>query len=122
LVERSGGAVDVSVSARGVLSTGVGGRADLLIFDDVVDQKNAILFPKMRRKVIDSFGQTWMSRLEPDGRALFIGTPWHLEDLTHVLLEQASWSVLRMPISEDCTRIDMEIYNPPSDYPIPRAA
>ena len=40
-VERSGGATDQTLQAKSVFGKGVGKRADVLIFDDVVDQLNA---------------------------------------------------------------------------------
>jgi len=118
-LHREGFAIDPSVQAAGVLSGGTGGRCDLLIFDDVVDQKNAIDQPELRQKVIDNVDNVWSQRLEPTGRKLFVGTPWHQADLTHKLMERPSWSVLRNWISEDFKRIEMEVYNPPPGYPIP---
>lgn len=121
-LDRPGQAIDPSVQAAGVLSGGTGGRADLLVFDDVCDQKNSIDEPTMRQKVIENFENVWMQRLEPSGRALYVGTPWHQADLTHTLMNKSGWSVLKIWVSDDFERLDMEVYNPPRDYPLPRAA
>lgn len=120
LVARPGGAIDPTVSAHGILASGVGGRADFLLFDDVVDRKNALDEPKLRDKVRDDFDDVWMSRLVPGGRVLYIGTPWHKADLTHDLMDRPGWCVLRMPVSEDLSCIEMEVYNPPPNYPLAR--
>ena len=84
-VKRSSRSVDPSVEAKGIMSTGVGGRADLIVFDDVVDLRNAIEQPALREKVKENFFNVWMSRLDVGGRAWYISTSWHAEDLTSLL-------------------------------------
>lgn len=120
-LDRPGFSIDPSIQAAGVLSAGTGGRADLLVFDDVVDQRNAIDEPALRQKIIDNIDNVWMHRLEPSGRVLFIGTPWHQADFTHVILNRPAWCVLRQWISEDFKRVEQEVYNAPDGYPIPSA-
>ena len=62
----SGGTkVDPSFQAWGVFGAGVGIRSDLMIFDDVVDQTNAIKNPILRSSVINYIDTVWMSRLTP---------------------------------------------------------
>jgi hypothetical protein len=78
--------IDPSVFSAGVFSTGIGGRLDGLIFDDVVDRRNAIVQPSLRQQVIDAAKETWMSRLEPWGWMVYVATVWHEEDLTHHLV------------------------------------
>ncbi len=120
-VKRSGNAIDPSIQAAGVLTGGIGGRADVIIFDDVVDQRNAIDNEAMRDKVIQSFGRVWMSRLEPHGRVIYIGTPWHQADLSHELYKRPQWCVLRMYVSSDYQQLNQEVYNMPEGYPLPKA-
>lgn len=84
-VRRPGRSVDPTVEAKGIMSTGVGGRADLIVFDDVVDQRNAIEQPALREKVKENFANVWMSRLDKGGRAWYIATAWHHDDLTSYL-------------------------------------
>ena len=116
---REGHAIDPSVEATGVLMAGTGGRADLLVFDDVVEQRNALDLPELREKVIKNVDNVWMHRLRAGGRVLLTGQPWHREDLIHDLERRPAWSVLRASISDDLRRIDLEVTNPPDDYPIP---
>lgn len=120
-LDRPGFAIDPSVQAAGVLSAGTGGRSDLNFYDDIVDQRNAIDEPALRPKVANNVDNVWQQRLEPGGRAALIGTPWHMADFTHVILERPAWCVLRQWVSEDCRRIEQEVYNAPADYPIPRS-
>lgn len=84
-VERPGQSVDPTVEAKGIMSTGIGGRSDLIIFDDVVDMRNAIEQPALRQKVKENFTNVWMSRLDVGGRAWYIATAWHHDDLTSLL-------------------------------------
>ena len=120
-LDRPGFSLDATFQAAGVLSGGIGGRCDLMIFDDCVDQKNAIDHPAERERVINNIDHVWMSRMEPDARLLYVGTPWHQADYSHQILERSAWCVLRQSISEDFKRIEMEVYNPPPGYPLPAA-
>jgi len=92
-----------------VLQTATGGRADLLIFDDIVDLNNAILNPAMRPKVVEAFHNVWLPRLEPGGFAIYIATRWHLEDITGVLMTNPQWRFLVQSVSEDMTQIESQL-------------
>jgi len=92
-VQRRGNAIDPTVHARGVLTDGIGGRADLEVYDDVTDQKKS-LEKGVRDKVTQIVEQTWLSRLEPDGKVLVIGTPWHQADVLHVLMARPDFASL----------------------------
>jgi hypothetical protein len=65
-----------------VLATGTGARADEIIFDDPVDFRNAILNPGSRKAVISAVEEVWLNLLTPEGRMVYIATPWHNADLT----------------------------------------
>lgn len=119
LLDRPGEAIDPSVQAFGIMGAGIGGRGDLILFDDVVNQKNAIDEPKYRDKIVEDFDMVWMSRREPWGRVALIGTLWHQLDLHHDLMRRPAWCVLVQRISEDKTHIEQEVYNPPPNYPLP---
>ena len=92
---------DASVEAKGILSSGIGGRADLLIVDDPHDLRTGVLEPSRREAVIETFQNVWLSRLEPTGYCVYVATSWHEEDLTHVLARNPSFGVLAQAISED---------------------
>lgn len=118
-VARPGFSIDPTIEGAAVLGAGAGGRADLILFDDVVDLKNAVIMPAQRKAVSSSIENTWMSRLEPNARAGGVGTPYHEADWYHSIRNDPRWCVLRCPISADRTQIDLEVYNPPPGYPIP---
>ena len=109
-IARQGEDKDPSVEACGILSAGVGGRADLLVFDDVVDFRNAISQPALREVFKDAFRNVWVNLLSRAGRAVYIATPWHEDDLTHELERSPAWSTLRMPIGEDMSPIWPEMW------------
>lgn len=119
-IEKSGSSIDPSVESYGVLGSGTGSRADLEIYDDIVDQKNAIDEPRLRPKIVYDFDRVWMSRLEPDGRAMLIGSLWHQADCHHAILQREAWCSLRQYVSGDFTRLDQEVYGIFEGYPIPR--
>lgn len=124
-VERDGTArsVDPSVFAAGVSSTGIGGRLDGLILDDVVDRRNAIAMPTLRQQVIDTVKETWMSRLEPWGWLAYIATVWHEADLTHHLVldpdVRGRYLALVQAVSEDYCAIETHLVGDADvDYPV----
>lgn len=79
---------DCSLEGCGIMSSGTGSRAELLVFDDPVDYRNAVQQPRMRQQVKDAFYRVWMNLLVPDGRVIYIATPWHPQDLTHELFNK----------------------------------
>ena len=115
-LKRIGHAVDPSVQARGIFTTGIGGRADVELLDDVVDQKNS-MDPIQRRRVLSLLEETWFSRLEPDGHMLGIGTPWHQDDANHHLMQRPRWCTLKQAISDDCTEVEQTVIGGDDDYP-----
>jgi len=111
--------IDPSLQAKGIFSTGIGGRADLLIFDDPVDRRNSIDYPEMRKRLPEVFFDTWVSRLEPGGRMLYIATVWHIEDLTHILMGETGYCVMKQAISDDFGYIRADFINlPDDDHPV----
>jgi hypothetical protein len=111
-VAHKGAGLDATMQARGVMSKGVGLRADYMIFDDVVDQLNA-RDDIVRNNVKLFVRQTWLTRLaKPNGRALWIATPWHNADATMDLMHDARFCTLvqrvRLP---DLEFYEQELFN-----------
>lgn len=77
-----------TLQACGILSTGVGDRADLLVFDDPCDLRNSILLPALREAVIQAYENVWVPLLGNEGRQWYLATPWHESDLTSVLKDR----------------------------------
>lgn len=109
-VKREQPLAEPTVEARGVLTAGTGGRADLLIFDDVCDLENAIKKPALRDKVISAYEEDWINLLEPTAKAIYIATPWHREDLTAKLLLSHDWKFIRFAINDDLDPIWPEMW------------
>lgn len=99
IVEREFISKDGSVEAYGVLSAGVGGRADLIIFDDVCGFVNSLARPAMRKMVSDAINEQWLPMLGPTGRAIYIATPWHKADATHILEANQEWTTKKYPVT-----------------------
>lgn len=95
------GYTDPSMEACGILSTAVGGRADLLIFDDPVDFRNAIQQPALRETVSEAYDNVWMNVVEENGRVWYIATLWHKRDLTHRLLENKTYFKITDSINDE---------------------
>lgn len=98
-VKRSIQQRDATVEAAGVLSAGAGGRADILICDDVVDMKNAIINPSMREQVCRVVRETWFSLVAATGKIVWIATPYHVLDATYSLKNDSGdlWKVWWTP-------------------------
>lgn len=115
-VVRKRGPIDPTLQARGVLTAGVGTRADALIFDDVCDQLNSETGGS-RRKVKEFVRRTWLSRLDQKaGRALWIATPWDPDDATADLMHDPKWCFLVQRVAKDHLRYEQEVFNAGDDY------
>lgn len=79
---------DASMSATGILADPTGGRADIIICDDIVGLKNAILNPAMRPMVKQSFWNYYqlLDKSSPYKKLVYIATRWSTEDITTDLL------------------------------------
>lgn len=119
-IQRTAPLTDATLEAKGILSSGVGGRASLLIFDDPVDEKNS-RSEIGRLAVLDKFEKEWMTRLEPTGRWAMISTPYHHQDLNAHLRRNPRVCVLVQAISADYRSIEYQVFNAPDrDHPLMR--
>lgn len=96
-VKRDAILADSTCEGYGVMSKEIGGRADLIIFDDVVDA-DAIRSPAARLAVKERVENVWLNLLPPGGRAWWIDTPWHRDDYSANLRNNPSWAWMRRPI------------------------
>jgi hypothetical protein len=123
-IERPAGvrSIDPSLQAKGIFSTGIGGRADLILFDDIVDRRNAIDQPELRRKLPDIYQDVWMSRLEPAGHTAYIATVWHQDDNTFKLMKDSSYCTMKQEVNDKFDKIKTTLVNcPDDDHPVIRA-
>lgn len=101
IVERTARHRDASLEAIGITSTATGGRADLLLPDDVVDRRNALSFPAMREQIKQAWKSDWTNLLESQSRVWYICTLWHKDDLSHQLLENPIYKKLMYTVPDD---------------------
>lgn len=93
-VVRTGISKDPSVQAFGVGSGKLqGARLDILVIDDGCDRDN-IRTPELRARMVEWFDAVAFTRSSPGERfrVWVIGTPWHHEDLLHVLMERPAFA------------------------------
>ena len=85
-LERSIISRDVSLEALGIGSSVTGGRADMLIFDDICDERNTLRFPELREQIKRTFKAAFAPVLEPTGRTWYLCTLYHEADNSHELI------------------------------------
>ena len=100
-VKRKRFSKDSSIQACGILTTATGGRANLILFDDIVDFQNAIKFPSQREQVKQVVFNVWIPMLGPDGKAAYLATRYHEEDLTTELMKNPKWKFIDLSVTGD---------------------
>jgi len=63
-----------------VTSSMVGGHYDIIILDDITDEKNSRT-PYRRKELESWYNNTLTPMLEPEGQIISIGTKWHENDI-----------------------------------------
>lgn len=92
---------DPSLIAAGIFDSGTGGRADLLLGDDVVSRRNAMTQAKLRKEVKALWWSTWMPQLTKSGRAVYIFTPWHKDDLSHEIVKKEDFVTFVVEVGQN---------------------
>ena len=100
-IKRDVVSTEPTIEACAILSSGTGGRADILFVDDPVDHRNAILNPSTQKQVIQAFFTVWMNLLKDGGKVWYIATLWTKADLSHVVMEKKNFKVLEIPVGEN---------------------
>src|SRR5205085_2125949 len=103
-IQRPGRVIGPSVTAVGIGAATVGSRADLLICDDIVDDRS-LTSRTERERVKGIFFDNLMNQLEPHGRLWCLFTPWHRDDLNAVLKRNPAYALFRRPIGDDAAPI-----------------
>jgi hypothetical protein len=88
------GLQDASLEAAGVTSSGTGGRAHKIIFDDIIDSDKAIMRPAFIATIKRLVEEDWLNLLYPDGKANMIGTFWSFDppDIYVEYSERPEWN------------------------------
>ena len=88
-VKRTEHHVDPTIAASGILTSSTGGRADLIIFDDIAGYRNTLAYPRLRGQVKEAFHSNWLPMMAHDpkrqSRWWLVGTPWHIDDIVSEL-------------------------------------
>lgn len=92
---------DSSIEAHGVLTAGEGERATIVLFDDVCNFQNTIKYPNYRALIKKAFKQIWIPLLSPDGRAIYLATKHHEDDLTIELEKNRRWKWVDFSVTGD---------------------
>lgn len=110
IVKRKTMSKDGTVEAYGVLSTNIGGRANLIVFDDPQDLKTAVLEPGTREKIEQVIKNIWLTRLIPsNSQVVVLMNKWHENDLASVIQRTPmSWSWMSVAVTEDLERLYYE--------------
>lgn len=98
IVERRSTLKDASLEAHGVLSSGVGGRVDLLIFDDVCNFRNTQIQPAMKAMVITAVEDVWMKLATPSAQIVWLDTPWAPDDASAKVFSYPDFKHIRHPV------------------------
>lgn len=83
-VKRSTISKDPSIQACGAYGPLVGSRLDVILMDDILDFDNTRT-AEQRKKLIEWFETTVLTRATAGCKIFVIGTPWHPDDLLHAL-------------------------------------
>jgi len=90
-ISRSVQSKDPSLEASGIMSSVEGGRADMVLLDDISDFRTALVYPQFRESIKKKVYAEVLPMLEEDGVAISIGTPHHSEDVIASLRVNPEW-------------------------------
>lgn len=98
---------DPSVEAWGISSSPEGGRANILIFDDITSLQTSCLEPRMREQIKEVFKGTWLDiKSGPNTRYWYLCTLWHNQDASAEVMKTPGWNSYVYRISDDFERIE----------------
>mgnify|MGYP000857668694 CR=1 FL=1 len=89
------GIKDANLEAYGISAPATGGRADLIIFDDIIGGREAIQEPGRLEKISMAFRRDWLNI--GGKRHIVIGTPWTPDDILAELSEDDTWRKWKKP-------------------------
>ena len=100
-IERTKIMKDPSVEAIGIMTSGSGSRSDRLIGDDVCNFRNSILEDSTRELLKKIWDGEFVGQHEPQGKIVYICTPWSGRDLTAKLQKLKVYEKRYYAIGED---------------------
>jgi hypothetical protein len=107
IVQRKSISLNPTVQAFSVLSSSLGGRANLIIFDDINDLKSAVLEPTTRENIELMVKTTWETRCIPNNSEIIgLGNIWHENDIFNYIKNNPTWSWMTIAVSEDKNNLE----------------
>jgi len=79
-----------TLDVLGVSASMIGGHYDLIILDDITDQKNSRT-PGRRDDLVRWYNMTLTPMLEPEGKMISIGTKWHELDVHSIFFKDSNF-------------------------------
>jgi predicted phage terminase large subunit-like protein len=111
-VNHSGDSIDPTVQACGWSSTVTGSRTDILILDDVTNQKNSLMSRVLRESVKDAIDNDWLNLGDETSRIWFEGNAWHFDDAFHLRCKKPKdFGFLDLKINSDLDPIWPEMWS-----------
>lgn len=104
IVKRKTISKDPTCQGFSAVSGALGGRAHLILFDDINDYKSAVLEPSTREAVEGMFKTTWNTRLiqpESESEAIVLMNRWHENDLARYIMNNPIWGWCSIEVAED---------------------
>ncbi len=83
-----------TIKATGLMGAITGGRSDLIVCDDIIDEEN-VRTPLQFEKVLTWHNKVLSPTLYPWGGEIIIGTRWHYADLYAELMKQYPYDIKR---------------------------
>ena len=103
IVERTEISKNPTLKATGLMGPITGGRSDLVICDDIIDEEN-IRTRLQLEKVSTWFNKVLIPTLYPWGAIIAIGTRWSYADIYAMLIEKWPHDI-KQPIQKDGTAL-----------------
>lgn len=89
-----------TLEAMGIMGSVEGGRADLVLFDDISDYRNSLLYPQIRDSLKNKVFAEILPMLDVGGRAISIATPHHQLDIIAALRHNKQWESYQFPVGK----------------------
>lgn len=100
-IDREVPSKDPSLEASGIMGSVEGGRADLVILDDISDFRTALIYPQHRESIKKKVYAEILPMLEEDGSAISIATPHHEGDVVSSLRKNPEWKAVVFAVGTD---------------------
>lgn len=102
IVDRPSGQMrDCSIEVGGITSNASGGRADLLVFDDIIDYKTVVMQPRLHESIVGHFRNTWLAQGAKGRRIIVVGIPTTSDDLLAQLMIDPAWAHFARPAFDE---------------------